>query len=109
MVRFPNEIKRKSWTYTVVSLTPTNAEVKLLQSTDDSSIFVSLDRVRLCYDEMTDDVWTGTNKRLCKQKSIPTEDPKVKPVAKQTGPVTLARWLVSPMNSELYLQSYVYH
>ena len=96
MVQFPNEIKEKSWKlarpyfdpYTVVSLTPTNAEVKLLQSTDDSSIFVSLDRVRLCYDEMTDDVWTGTNKRLRKQKSIPTEDPKVKPVAKRTGPVT---------------------
>ncbi len=67
--------------YTVVSLTPTNAEVK---SADDSSIFVSLDRVRLCYDEMTNDVWTGTNKRSRKQKSIPTEDPKV---AERTEPV----------------------
>ena len=74
--------------YTVISITPTNAEVKLLQSADDSSIFISLDRVRLCYDEMTDDVWTGANNHSRKKKSIPAEYPKVVPIVEGMGPVT---------------------
>ena len=67
MVHFPNQVKGKAWKlarpyfgpYKVLSLTPTNAEVQLMDAAKDSSIFVSLDRVRLCYEEMTDDVWAG--------------------------------------------------
>lgn len=67
MVHFPNQVKGKAWKlarpyfdpYKVLSLTPTNAEVQLMDAPKDSSIFVSLDRVRLCYEEMTDDVWAG--------------------------------------------------
>ena len=96
MVLFPNEVKGKSWKlarpyfgpFTVISATSTNAEVKLLHSSDDNSIFVSLDRVRLCYDEMTDDVWTGTTKCTRKKKSIPVENSKAVPGVERTGPVT---------------------
>ena len=84
MILFPNEVKGKSWklarpyfgSFTVLSATSTNAEVKLLHSSDDISMFVLLDCVRLCCDVMTDDVWTGTPKCSRKKKLIPVENPK---------------------------------
>ena len=45
--------------YHVVSLTPTNAEVQLLNQPEGGTLFVALDRVRPCYDELSNDVWTG--------------------------------------------------
>jgi len=67
MVYFPNQVRGKAWKfarpyfgpYKVLSLTPTNAEVQLWNCPDESSIFVALDRVRLHYDEMTDELWLG--------------------------------------------------
>ena len=100
MVYFPGQVKGKAWKfarphcgpYKVLSLTPTNAEVQLLDCPGDMSIFVALDRVRRCYDEMTDEVWLGHGVRRKKKKQAvkhsgsPTPEP-----AEYTGPVTRAR------------------
>ena len=96
MVYFPNEVKGKAWKlarpyfgpYSVIAVTPTNAEVKLINSPDGNSIFVSLDRVRLCYDEMTDDVWAGATvpRKKKNPKEMATATPSNTP--KRTGPVT---------------------
>ena len=45
--------------YRVVSLTATNAEVKLIENPKESSIFVALDRLRKCYPEQSNATWTG--------------------------------------------------
>ena len=81
MVYFPNQVKGKAWKlarpyfgpYKVLSLTPTNAEVQLMNAPNDGSIFVSLDRVRLCYEEMTDDVWAGPSHRTPKRSQKATQ------------------------------------
>ena len=67
MVYFPRVVQGKAWKfarpyngpYTVISLTPTNAEVRLLSCPEGDTIFVALDRIRPCYAEMSDEVWTG--------------------------------------------------
>ena len=67
MVHMPGQVQGKDWKflrpyfgpYVVVGITPTNAEVQLLNHPTVPTIFVSLDHVRKCYEEMTDDVWMG--------------------------------------------------
>ena len=54
--------------YCVVSLTATNAEVKLIENPKESSIFVALDRLRKCYPEQSNATWTG-RKRKSKRSS----------------------------------------
>ena len=75
MVYMPGEVKGKAWKfarpyygpYRLLSITPTNAEVRLVDRPDEKSKFVPLDCVRSCYPEMTDSVWTGHHsKRRCK-------------------------------------------
>jgi hypothetical protein len=56
--------------YRVLNLTPTNAEVRLIDRPDDPSIFISLNRVRPCYSELPDHSWSGhTSKRKRKRRS----------------------------------------
>ena len=98
MVHFPNQVTGKAWKlarpyfgpYKVLTLTPTNVEVQLLNSPHDSPIFVSLDRVRLCYEEMTDDVWAGPNHHTpaVKRKTAPPKSHKEMTPVDRTGPVT---------------------
>ena len=67
MVHFPSQVTGKAWKfsrpffgpYKVLSLMPTNAEVQLLNAPQDQPIFVSLSRVRPCYEEMSDEIWAG--------------------------------------------------
>ena len=67
MVHMPGQVQGKAWKYArsyfgpyeVVGITSTNAEVQLLNHPTVATIFVSLDRVRKCYEEMTDDVRMG--------------------------------------------------
>ena len=40
--------------YRILSLTSNNAEVVLVEKPNESSIFVALDRIRLCYPELGD-------------------------------------------------------
>ena len=76
MVFFPSQVKGKAWKlarpyfgpYKVLSLTPTNAEVQLAHDSESESIFVALDRVRRCYDEMSDEVWMGHGVKPTKSK-----------------------------------------
>ena len=60
MVHMPQSVSGKAWKlarpfygpYHVLSLTLTNAEVKLIDKPDSESIFVALNRVRFCYPEL---------------------------------------------------------
>ena len=49
--------------FRVLTVTPTNAEVRVVDDPKAASVFVALDRVRLCYPEQADVTWTGRSKR----------------------------------------------
>ncbi len=71
MVHMPSEVQGKTWKFArpfhgpfrVLSLTPTNAEVRLVDEPKSQSIFVSLNRVRKCYEELPDQSWRGSTPR----------------------------------------------
>ena len=66
MVHMSGEVKGKSWkfarpyhgSFRVVSVTPTNAEIKLVDQLHVEPILVSLKWVRLCHEELPDISWT---------------------------------------------------
>ena len=68
LVHMPTELQGKTWKFArpfhgpfrIVSLTPTNAEVKLIDEPRAEAMFVSLRRVRPCYQELSDTSWRGT-------------------------------------------------
>ena len=70
MVYMPGDVTGKSWKlarpchgpFRILSLTPTNAEVQLIEKPGDPSLFAALGRLRRCYPEMTDASWTGLKK-----------------------------------------------
>ena len=86
MVYMPHSISGTAWKlarpfygpYRVLSLTPTNAEVKLIDKPDSDSIFVALDRVRLCYPELPSKSWSG---QKSKQSRIKNRNKKLTMVA----------------------------
>ena len=102
MVHMPHEVRGKAWKlarpyhgpYRILTLTPSNAEVVLVDRPKDPSLFVSLNRVRPCYAEMGDDSWTGKKKKkaLNKKASQSSERPAVEQPAlelpQQQGPMT---------------------
>ena len=100
MVYMPGEVKGKAWKfarpyhgpYRLLSLTPTNAEVRLVDRPSEKLKFVPLDRVRSCYPEMTDTVWTGHRlKRRCKPTSRAAKPAKAAikcDAPARSGPVT---------------------
>ena len=100
MVYIPTEVTGKDrklarpyhGSYRIVAITPTNAEVKLVDSIDDPSIFVALDRLRRCYPELLNTSWTGRRKtRQRKTKhNADNQASHVPSVPKTTGPVTHA-------------------
>ena len=45
--------------YRVLMITPTNAEVRLVDKPEERSIFVALERLRMCPGEMKDVSWSG--------------------------------------------------
>ena len=72
MTYMPSEVQGKNWKlarpfygpYRILNLTPTNAEIRLVDKPTDPSIFVSLNRLRPCYSELRDVSWSGrTSKR----------------------------------------------
>ena len=91
MVLMPSESQGKEWKlarpfygpYRVLQVTPTNAEVRLVDQPNDESIFVALDRVRRCYPEQGNETWTGHKKKRKKKCKKST-----KPAAKNTSTVT---------------------
>ena len=54
--------------FRVLTVTPTNAELRLVDDPKAAPIFVALDRVRLCYPEQGDVTWTGKAKRRAKAR-----------------------------------------
>ena len=67
MVHMPHEATGKAaklarpyfGPYRIVSVTSSNAEVRLVDKPDDPTIFVSLSCVRPCYSELPDSSWSG--------------------------------------------------
>ena len=78
--------------YRIVALTSTNAEVKLVDSIDDPSIFVALDRLRPCYPEISDTSWTGRRKTRKRKSKRSANNPtsRAPPEPRTAGPVTRA-------------------
>ena len=90
------------WAIRALSVTPTNVEVVLVERPKKPSIFVLLDRVHLCYAEMTEESWTGLHKKMRKQRrnhvqadntppvdsELPPESPEAPESEVQRGPVT---------------------
>ena len=83
MVHRPNQVQGKAWKfahpyygpYEVVTITPTNAEVRLCNHPNDPTSFVSLDRIRSCYPEMSNDVWVGHRKPApCPSRPVVLKD-----------------------------------
>ena len=96
------QVQSKAWKFTcpyfgpfkVVGITPTNAEVQLLNHPNVPTIFVSLDSVRKCYEETTDDVWMGHRQTThsCVQQNItPVSTQKTVAASPYTGPMTKFR------------------
>lgn len=76
MVHMPHECTGKAaklarpffGPYHVISATPTNVAVRLLDRPDDPSIFVALSRVRRYYDELPNVLWQGHSPPSRKRK-----------------------------------------
>ena len=77
--------------YRVLNITETNAEVRLADSPTDDSIFVNLNRIRLCYPDQGESTWTGEKKKRKrkKKKSVPTEPEHAATTTE--GPMTRSR------------------
>ena len=78
MTYMPGAVQGKNWKlsrpfygpYRILSLTPTNAEIRLVDKPSDPAIFVSLNRLRPCYSELSDVSWSGKSKRHRKKQSV---------------------------------------
>lgn len=82
--------------YRILGITPTNAEVRLVDRPDDPAMFVSLSRVRPCYTELPDVLWSGHSPRKSRKKrgkkSVQPPTEATSPMAKPyTGPTTRSR------------------
>ena len=108
MVYFPNVVQGKAWKfarpyygpYTILSRTATNAEVRLVDRPTDGTIFVALERVRPCYAEMTNEVWTSHGVQRSPVKRTQKHNPAVQKCDKAepnyTGPFTRSRSHMEP-------------
>lgn len=99
MVYMPSDVQGKDWKlsrpfhgpYRVLTVTPTNAEVKLVSDPGQQSIFVNLDRIRPCYPELENDEWVGSNgkkKKRTRKSCTEPGSPISKKVASREGPIT---------------------
>ena len=79
MVFMSSEKKGTTWKlarpfygpYRVLGITPTNAEVRLIDKPDDPTICIALNQVRLCYPELADKSWNGKTRKRAQKKSQP--------------------------------------
>ena len=99
MVYMPGDVSGKSWKlarpyhgpFRILSVTPTNAEVQLIEKPEEPSLFVALSRLRRCYPEMTDASWTGRKKRNKTNRRVflsSTRDDTKNSSVRREGPVT---------------------
>ena len=68
----PSKVQGKTWKlarpYRVEAVTDTNAEVRLVDDPTSETLFVYLNRVRLCPLQPGDRVWVGPTKKRRKKK-----------------------------------------
>ena len=98
MVYMPGDVAGKDWKlarpyhgpYRITGLTPTNAEVQLIEKPSNPTLFVALGRVRRCYPEIPPDVsWTGRNQKSKRKRRSGQVQEQPKPQApRREGPVT---------------------
>ena len=74
--------------YRVISVTPTNVEVRLVDKPTEQSIFVSLDRVRQCYPELKNVSWSGRVRRPRKKRAAIEGIVAQRNPAQRSGPIT---------------------
>ena len=102
MVHMPGTIRGKAWKfvrafygpYRVVAVTPTNAEVRLVDKPSEASIFVSLDRLRRCPGELPDVSWVGQHspkKSRQHKRNTVTSNLPVPSDQPYNGPMTRSR------------------
>ena len=98
MVHMPAEVQGKDWKlsrpfhgpYRVLSVTPTNVEVRLVDCPTDDAIFVAMNRVHRCYPEQGDTTWTGPPRRRRRKRQQTKQLPPTSDVPYQ-GPNTRSR------------------
>ena len=73
--------------YRVISVTPSNVEVRLVDRPSDPSLFVSLDRVMRCYPELKNTSWSGRVRQRNKKKAVKGSVVQPSP-APRSGPIT---------------------
>lgn len=100
LVYMPGDVTGKDWKlarpyhgpYRIVQVTPTNAEVQLIEKPSDPTIFVALSRVRKCYPEIPSNAsWTGRKKRNKRKRRCENQEQcksQRENVPRQKGPVT---------------------
>ena len=76
--------------YRVVNITPTNAEVQLIEYPSEPTIFVAIGRLRKCYPEQPNDCWLGKRKITKRRARRPGSEPAVRPSLElpRRGPIT---------------------
>ncbi len=74
----PGDVRGKAWKFSrpfhgphrILELTPTNANVRLVDRPQDKPIFVSLSRLRVCPDEIpAGETWSGRRQRRRRHRS----------------------------------------
>ena len=78
-------------TYRVLRVTPTNAEVRLVDKPDDPPIVVSLGRIRPCYEEIPNVSWSGHSPRKHRRKRVTVVSPVERIEAERVNTSPLAR------------------
>ena len=100
MVYMPAEAQGKNWKlarpfhgpYRIISMTPSNVEVRLIDESTAETMFVSWDRVRPCYPEQGDRTWTGPRRKRRKRRARRTVDSTSRPRSgPRGGPMTRSR------------------
>ena len=76
--------------YRILTLTPTNAEVKLIEDPMADPIFVARERIRLCYPEQGTATWTGRRRKRPRrrQERLEIEPNSSSQDVLRAGPVT---------------------
>ena len=77
--------------FRVLSVTDTNVKVRLIDHPKDDPIFVHSDKVRLCYPEQGDKVWSGRVRKKRRANRSSDDTPSVSPANEYTGPMTRSR------------------
>ena len=98
MVHMQGEVQGKA-------LTPNNAEVSFIDQLKDQSIFVSLNRIRLCYDEMEDTTWTGPKRKRKQSKRMEQSTVSTQPLISRKGPTTRSMTRVSAVKLVIIVMS----